>query len=62
MFWGSTGSRAGVREELDWLTGGMKVELVLMGGGWFIPPSGMKGKPKFWARCWSGTRLFSPAT
>lgn len=51
MFWGgSTGSRE-VREVPDWLTGGMKVELVLMGGGGgggFILPSAMgNGKLKF---------------
>lgn len=62
MFWGSTGRRDGVREALGWLTGGMKVELALMGGGGFIPPSGIKGKPKFCVRCWSGTRLLSLGT
>lgn len=40
-----------MREVLDWLTGGMKVELVLMGGGGgggFILPSAMgNGKLKF---------------
>ena len=64
MFCGSTGRRAGVREEPAWLTGGMKVELVLMGGGGgggFIPPSPMKGKLKFCVRCWSGSRLPSPS-
>lgn len=32
---------------MGWLTGGMKVELALMEGGGFMPPSGIKGKPKF---------------
>lgn len=62
MFWASTGRREGVREALGWLTGGMNVELVLMGGGGFIPPSGIKGKPKFCVMCWSETRLFSLGT
>lgn len=61
MFWGSTGRRDGVREVLGWLTGGINVEFALMGGG-FIPPSGIKGKPKFCARCWSATRLLSLGT
>lgn len=39
-----------MREALGCVTGGMKDALALMGGGGFIPPSAMKGKPKFWVR------------
>lgn len=52
-----------MRDALDWVTGGMKVEFALMGGGGFMLLSAMgKGKLKFCERCWSDTRLFSLLT